>query len=92
VSRAGARPAELVAALLRELRATPGTLLVLEDLHWADEGTLDALRLLGRRIDGVPSLAVATFRDDAEHRAPGRLAPHRRPPRVGDPVQARRAE
>jgi DNA-binding CsgD family transcriptional regulator len=67
VAIAGARPAELVAALLRELRATPGTLLVLEDLHWADEGTLDALRLLGRRIDGVPSLAVATFRDAAEH-------------------------
>jgi DNA-binding CsgD family transcriptional regulator len=67
VTAAGARPPELVAALLRELRATPGTVLVLEDLHWADEGTLDALRLLGRRIVGVPSLAIATFRDQADH-------------------------
>jgi hypothetical protein len=36
VTAAGARPPELVAALLRELRATPATVLVLEDLHWAD--------------------------------------------------------
>ena len=39
-------------------------MLVLEDVHWADEGTLDVLRMLGRRISGVPALAVATFRDD----------------------------
>ena len=39
-------------------------MLVLEDMHWADEGTLDVLRLLGRRMEGVPALAVATFRDD----------------------------
>jgi predicted ATPase len=57
-------PAALVAALLRELREAPGTVLVLEDVHWADEGTLDVLRLLGRRIEGVPALAIATFRDD----------------------------
>ena len=47
---AGARPAALVTALLHELRAAPGTVLVLEDVHWADEGTLDVLRVLGRRI------------------------------------------
>ena len=51
-------------ALLHALRETPGTVLVLEDVHWADEGTLDVLRLLGRRMEGVPALAVATFRDD----------------------------
>ena len=38
--------------------------MVLEDLHWADEATLDALSLLGRRIDAVPALAVASYRDD----------------------------
>ena len=63
---AGARPSALVAALLRELRAAPGTMLVLEDVHWADEGTLDVLRLIGRRIATVPTLVVATFRDEAE--------------------------
>jgi DNA-binding CsgD family transcriptional regulator len=66
-AESGARPAELVTALLRELRAAPGTVLVLEDVHCADEGTLDLLRLLGRRMEGVPSLAIATFRDVADH-------------------------
>src|SRR4029450_5810579 len=60
----GAAPGELVAALARELRGHPPDVLVLEDLHWADEATLDALRLLGRRIDAFPALVVATYRDD----------------------------
>jgi DNA-binding CsgD family transcriptional regulator/tetratricopeptide (TPR) repeat protein len=57
-------PPALAATLLDRLRDEPGTVLVLEDVHWADEGTLDVLRLLGRRIEGVPALAIATFRDD----------------------------
>ncbi|MET0975149.1 MAG: AAA family ATPase [Leifsonia sp.] len=40
------------------------SLLVLEDLHWADEATLDALRFLGRRLDDLPTLIVATYRHD----------------------------
>ena len=39
-------------------------LVVLEDVHWADEATLDALRVLGRRIDQTRGLVVATYRDD----------------------------
>jgi predicted ATPase len=50
-----------LAPLLDELR-TP-TVLVLEDLHWADEATLDMLRLLGRRVSGVPALVLGTHRD-----------------------------
>jgi DNA-binding CsgD family transcriptional regulator/tetratricopeptide (TPR) repeat protein len=54
-------------ALFRRVRdavsATP-TMLVLEDVHWADEATLDLLRFLGRRLDGVPLLIVATYRSD----------------------------
>jgi DNA-binding CsgD family transcriptional regulator len=53
------RPAALVAALLREQDR-----LFVEDLHWADEGTLDAVRLLGRRIADTSALVVATFRED----------------------------
>ena len=49
---------------LREQLRIGATLLVLEDLHWADEATLDALRFLGRRLDGVPVLIVATYRHD----------------------------
>ena len=33
---AGAKPYQVAAALLRDLQARPGTVLVLEDLHWAD--------------------------------------------------------
>jgi DNA-binding CsgD family transcriptional regulator/tetratricopeptide (TPR) repeat protein len=40
------------------------TVLLLEDLHWADEATLDVVRLLGRRVEGSPALVVATYRDD----------------------------
>ena len=39
-------------------------LLVLEDVHWADEATLDVLRVLGRRAGGTPTLVIATYRDD----------------------------
>jgi len=49
-------------ALLAEL-AHPAVA-VIEDVHWADEATLDALRVLGRRIDGAPGLVIATYRDD----------------------------
>src|SRR5512133_1393688 len=60
----GTTPSELVAALARELRRHPNTIVVLEDLHWADEATLDVVRLLARRIETLPALVVATFRDD----------------------------
>jgi predicted ATPase len=40
------------------------TLLVLDDVHWADEATLDLLSFLGRRIDRWPLMIVATFRAD----------------------------
>jgi DNA-binding CsgD family transcriptional regulator/tetratricopeptide (TPR) repeat protein len=49
--------------LTRALRAEPA-LVVLEDVHWADEATLDVLKLLGRRIDTVPALVAVTYRDD----------------------------
>ena len=65
----GVLPHELVAALARELRAWAPSVLVLEDVHWADEATLDVLRLLGRRVDSVPALVVASYRDDELSRA-----------------------
>jgi DNA-binding CsgD family transcriptional regulator/tetratricopeptide (TPR) repeat protein len=56
---------ELFAALLGEL-ARPGGLrvVVVEDIHWADEATLDLLRFLARRIREMPVLIVATYRED----------------------------
>jgi DNA-binding CsgD family transcriptional regulator/tetratricopeptide (TPR) repeat protein len=60
----GARPHEVASALMRELVARAPTILILEDVHCADEATLDVLRVLGRRIDAVPALVLATYRDD----------------------------
>ena len=61
----GANPPQVALALARELRSSPPTLLVLEDLHWADEATLDVFTLLVRRAESVPALVVGTYRDDA---------------------------
>ena len=63
LARTGGSSRDLLPQLLDELRRQPG-IVVLEDLHWADEATLDLLLLLGRRIERSRSLVVATFRDD----------------------------
>jgi DNA-binding CsgD family transcriptional regulator len=65
----GAMPYEVVTALTHELRARTPTVFVLEDVHWADEATLDVLRLLARRVETVPALVVASYRDDQLDRA-----------------------
>ena len=39
-------------------------MLVVEDAHWADEGSLDVVRLLARRVPTSSSLVVITYRDD----------------------------
>jgi predicted ATPase len=59
----GAPPHELAAALMAELKKRT-TILVLEDVHWADEATLDVLRLLARRVEAAPALILASYRDD----------------------------
>jgi DNA-binding CsgD family transcriptional regulator len=55
---------DLLIALVAELRREYPTVLVIEDVHWADGGTLDVLKLLARRIEGLAVLALVTFRDD----------------------------
>jgi DNA-binding CsgD family transcriptional regulator/tetratricopeptide (TPR) repeat protein len=56
-------PFEVAAAVGRLLVQRPATILVLEDVHAADEATLDVMRLLARRVDGLPALLIATYRD-----------------------------
>ncbi|MFI6932559.1 ATP-binding protein [Streptomyces sp. NPDC050287] len=52
-------------ALHTELAGAPHpAVLVIEDVHWADEASLDALRFLVRRIERLPALLVLTYRDD----------------------------
>ena len=71
--RAGDRE-DVFEALRDELTAGRGTVLVIEDVHWADEATLDVVRFLARRIDDLPAVLVLTYRDelDRDH-ALGRL-------------------
>jgi ATP/maltotriose-dependent transcriptional regulator MalT len=58
-------PGAVFDALLGELdHPLRTTVLVLEDVHWADEATLDALRYVGRRIERLPAVLVLTVRDD----------------------------
>jgi DNA-binding CsgD family transcriptional regulator len=65
----GARPHEVASALIQELETRSPTILVLEDVHAADEATLDVLRLVGRRVEAAPVLIIATYRDDELERA-----------------------
>ena len=61
--REGAKPFEIATALLRELAAKP-TVLIIEDVHWADEASLDVLRVVSNRVGTVPALVIASYRDD----------------------------
>src|SRR5438094_8045674 len=40
------------------------TIAVIEDVHWADEATIDLLSFLGRRLARTPALLLASYRDD----------------------------
>jgi hypothetical protein len=39
------------------------TVVVFEDVHWADESTLDLIRYLGRRLSAIATLMVLTYTD-----------------------------
>lgn len=38
--------------------------IVIEDIHWADESTLDFIKFLSRRISKTKSMLILTYRDD----------------------------
>ena len=61
----GAARDRLFTAFLAEL-GSPGalTVAVIEDVHWADEATLDLLSYAGRRLGRTRALLLATYRDD----------------------------
>lgn len=55
---------DVFGALLEMMsRSLRPTLVVIEDIHWADEATLDLVKFLGRRIDRTHGLLVLTYRD-----------------------------
>src|SRR4030095_15965426 len=43
------------------------SIIVFEDIHWADEATLDFIKFLARRISRIHCLFVLTYRDDEVH-------------------------
>jgi DNA-binding CsgD family transcriptional regulator len=57
------QPHEIFSAVASRLAARPGVVVV-DDLHWADQGTVDLLRFVLRRIGTTRSLVVGTYRDD----------------------------
>lgn len=44
-------------------RSLRPTVVVIEDIHWADEATLDLIKFLGRRIARSHGLLILTYRD-----------------------------
>lgn len=63
--RSAAPMHEVLPAMLDVLRdARRPTVLVLDDVHWADSATLDLIRFIGRRIDSTRALMVLSYRDD----------------------------
>lgn len=70
------------ALLLDELAARPSpVVMVIEDVHWADQATIDAITVIGRRIGRVPAALVLTYRS-------GELGPGHPLPAALDSVRA----
>jgi DNA-binding CsgD family transcriptional regulator/tetratricopeptide (TPR) repeat protein len=54
----------IFAAAIEELTGPPPTVLVVEDVHWADDATLDVLGYLARRVHTLAAMLVLTVRDE----------------------------
>ncbi len=68
---------QAVIAFVRTIAASQPLLLILEDLHWAERGTLDLLVHLARSLEDAPLLLVGTYRNvevDRGHPLAGALA------------------
>lgn len=52
--------------LLQELliKSSKVTVLVIEDIHWADEATVDLVKFMARRVQRFKCLLIVTYRDD----------------------------
>ena len=66
-----------VRQFLAELAASRPTLVLLEDLHWADPASVDLLRHVGPHLRHWPLLLLATYRVD--ELTPGRPFAHQMP-------------
>lgn len=58
-------PIEMFHEVIDRIRNTIRPIvMVVEDTHWADEGTLDFLRYIGRRAADSKAVLICTYRDD----------------------------
>ncbi len=57
------QPYDMFAAVYDDLRTAP-SVLVLDDLQWADQGTIDLLRFVLRRVAQTRSLVIGIVRDE----------------------------
>lgn len=61
----GDAPAGIFDSVLRELESRKHvTVMVFEDVHWADHATLDLIRFLGRRVSMLRCVVILSFRDE----------------------------
>ena len=63
------RPFELIFRVLERLASDDPMLLILEDVHWADQTSLELLHHLAHRATSFKMLLVATYRSDELHAA-----------------------
>lgn len=88
---ATARAALFAGILDRIAKSLKPVLLVIEDLHWADDATLDLIKYLSRRVAQVKVMLILTYRDDEVAARPplrlllGDLAASRATVRIGLP-------
>lgn len=67
--RSGANRPDVYAAVLDFLK-NDRIILVIEDVHWADELTLGLIRFLGRRMSATPSTLIVTHRSEEVDQSP----------------------
>src|SRR5688572_8961627 len=60
----GDRRSAAFTAFIDALRKLAAPVIVFEDVHWADDATLDLIKFLGRRIGETRALLILTYRDD----------------------------
>jgi hypothetical protein len=59
---------ELFSIFFRELSTQKGKIIIVfEDIHWADEATLDFIKFFARRISQLRCLFILTYRDEETH-------------------------
>ncbi len=64
----GGKPFDVAIAFVEALSAIAPAAVIVEDLHWADEATLDVVRVLARRAAELGLLLVLSYRSDEVNR------------------------